>query len=61
MLFSLNFVKSMGNFCKVFAAYEQVRDSTAFLYQIADILLLLSTTIHFWYLSKVSGLTVSKT
>ena len=25
----------MGNFCKVFVAYKQVRDSTAFLYQIA--------------------------
>ena len=35
---SLNFVKSMGNFCKVFAAYKQVRDSTAFLYQITGIL-----------------------
>ena len=58
MLFSLNFVKSMGNFCKVFAAYKQIRDSTAFLNQIAGILLLLSTTINFWYLSKVSVLTV---
>ena len=47
MLFSLNFVKCMGNFCKVFAAYKHVRDSTAFLYQIAGILLLLSTTIIF--------------
>ena len=37
MLFSLNFVKFMGNFCKVFAAYKQVRDSTAFLYQITGI------------------------
>ena len=61
MLFSLNFVKIMGNFCKVFAAYNQVGDSTAFLYQITGILLLLSTTINIWYLSKVSGLTVSKT
>ena len=63
MLFSLNFVKFMGNFSnlKVFAAYKQVRDSTAFLYQIAGILLLLSTTINFWYLSKVSVLIVSKT
>ena len=61
MLFSLNFVKTMGNFCKVFAAYKQVRDSTAFLYQIAGILVLLSTTINFWYLSRVSVLTVSKT
>ena len=26
MLFSLNFVKIMGNFCKVFAAYKQVGD-----------------------------------
>ena len=34
MLFSLNFVKLMGNFCKVFAAYKQVRDSTVFLYPI---------------------------
>ena len=58
---SLNFVKSMGKFCKVFAAYKQVRDSTAFLYQIAGILLLSSTTIKSWYLSKVSALTVSKT
>ena len=61
MLFSLNFVKFMGNFCKVFAAYKQAKDSTAFLYQIAGILLLLSTTIDFWYLSKFSVLTVSKT
>ena len=61
MVFLLNFVKLMGNFCKVFAAYKQVRDSTAFLYQIAGILLLLSTTIIFWYFSKVSILTISKT
>ena len=61
MLFSLNFVKFMGNFCTVFAAYKQVRDSTAFLYQIAGILFLLSTTRNFWYLSKVPVLTVSKT
>ena len=47
MLFSLKFVKFMGNFHKVFAAYKQVRDSTAFLYQIAGILLLLSTTTKF--------------
>ena len=60
MLFSLNFVKFMGNFCKVFAAKSD-RDSMAFLYQIAGILLLLSTTINFWYLSKVSVLIVSKT
>ena len=56
MLFSLNFVKFMGIFCKVFVAYKQVRDSTAFLYQIAGILLLLSTIITFLYLSKVSVL-----
>ena len=61
MPFSLNFVKFMGNFCKVFAAYKQVRHSTAFLYQNARILLLLSTTINFWYISKDSVLTVSKT
>ena len=61
MLFSLNFVKCMGSFCKVFAAYKQVRDSTVFLYHIAGALLLLSTTISVWYLSKVSILTVSKT
>ena len=61
MLISLNFVKFMGNFCKVFAAYKQVRDSTAFLYQIAGILLFLSTTVIFWYLSKVCVLTISKT
>ena len=60
-MFSLNFVKFMGNFCKVFAAYKQVKDSTAFLYQIAGILILLSTTINFWYLSKVAVLIVSKT
>ena len=60
MLFSLNFVKFMGTFLKVFAAYKKVRDSTAFLYQIAGILLLLSTTINFWYLSKASVLTVTK-
>ena len=61
MLFSLNFVKFMGIFCKVFAAYKKVKDSTAFLYQIAGILILLSTTIKFWYLSKVAVLTVCKT
>ena len=61
MLFSLNFVKFMGNLSKVFAAYKQVRDSMAFLYQIAGILLSLSSTINIWYLSKVSVLTVSKT
>ena len=61
MRFSLNFVKFMGNFCKVFAAYKQVKDSTAFFYQVAGILLLLSSTINVWYLSKVSVLTVSKT
>ena len=61
MLLSLNFVNIMGNFCKVFAAYKQVRDLSVFLYQIAGILLLLSTTINFWYLAKVSVLTVSKT
>ena len=60
MLFSLNFVKVMGNIYKVFAACKHARDSKSFLYQIADILLLLSTTIHFWYLSKVSVLIVSK-
>ena len=58
MLFSLNFVKCMGNFCKVFEAYYQVKDSTAFLYQIDVILLLMSTTINIWYISKVSVLTV---
>ena len=61
MLFLLNFVKFMGNFCKVFAAYKQVRDSTAFLYQIAGILLSLPTTINFCYLSNDSVLTVPKT
>ena len=61
MLFSLNFVKCMGNFCKVIAAYKQVRDSTAFLYHIAGNLPLLSITINFWHLSKVSVLNVSKT
>ena len=61
MLFLLNFVNFMGNFCKVFAAYKQVRDSTAFLYQITGIRLLLSTTIIFLYLSKVTVLTVPKT
>ena len=56
MLFSLNFVKFKGNFCKVFAAYKQVRDSTRFLYQIAGILLLLSTTINFGISQKFSFL-----
>ena len=51
----------MDTFCKVFAAYKQFRDSTAFLYQIPGSLLLLSITINFWYPSKVSVLTVSKT
>ena len=46
------------NFCKVVAAYKQVRDYMAFLYQIAGILILLSTTINFWYLSKDTFLTV---
>ena len=41
--------------------YNQVRDSTSFLNQIAGIRLLLSTTIKYWYLSKVSLRTVSKT
>ena len=61
MLFSLNFVKFMGNLCKVFAAYKQVKDSMAFLHQIAGLLLSLSTTINFWYLSNDSVLTVPKT
>ena len=61
MLFSLIFVKIMGYICKVFATYKQVKDFEAFLYQIAGILLLLSPTILFWYLSKVSVLIVSKT
>ena len=30
MLFSLNSVKFMGIFCKVFVAYKQARDSTVF-------------------------------
>ena len=60
MLFSLNFERFMGNFCKVFAAYKQVRHSTAFLDQIAGILLLLSTAINFWYVSKDSVLNVPK-
>ena len=47
MLLSLNCVKFTRNFCKVFAAYKQVRDSRALLYKIAGILLLLSTTINF--------------
>ena len=54
------FCKMYGYFCKVFAAYKQVRDSMAFLYQIAGILLLLFTTIHLWYLSKVFVYTVPK-
>ena len=53
MLFSLNFVNFMGIFCPVFAAYKQVRDSTAFLYQIAGILLKLSTTIIFGIYLKI--------
>ena len=52
MLFSLNFVNFMGNFCKVFAADKQVRDSVAFLYQIAGILLLSSTTNNFFGISQ---------
>ena len=47
MLFSLSFVKFMGDFCKVFAAYKQVKDSTAFLYQLAGIMLLSSNPIFF--------------
>ena len=61
MLFSLNFVKLMGDCCKVFAANKQVRDPTVFLYQIDGIPLLLSTIINISYLSKVLDLTVSKT
>ena len=61
MLYSLNFVKFMGNICKVFAFYKQVRVFMAFLYQIHGILILLSSTINFWYLSKDSVLTVPKT
>ena len=61
MLFSLKFVKFMGYFCKVFAAYKQVRDSTAFLYQIAGIQFVSSTTVKFLHLSKISVITVSKT
>ena len=61
MLFLLNFVKFTGNFCKVCAVYKQVSDSMVFLYQIAGILFLLSTTINFCYLSKVSVLIVLKT
>ena len=47
------FLKIMGNFCRVFAAYKQVRDSMAYLYQITGILLLLTTTINFWYLKSL--------
>ena len=54
MLFSLIFVKFMGNFCKGFAVYKQVKASSTFLYQIAGSLVLLSTTVNFWYLSKVN-------
>ena len=61
MLYSLNFVEFMGNICKVFAFYKQVRVFMAFLYQIHGILILLSSTINFWYLSKDSVLTVPKT
>ena len=61
MLFSMNFVNFMGMFCKAFAVDKQVRDSRAFLHQIAGILLLLSTTINFRYLSKDSVLTLPKT
>ena len=61
MLFLLNFEKIMRTFSKVCAAYKQVRDSMAFLYQIAGMLHLLTTTIYIWYLSKVSVLTVLKT
>ena len=61
MLFSLNIVKFMGNFCKGLGAHKQVKDSSAFPYRVAGILFLLSTTINFGYLSKVSVLTVSKT
>ena len=60
MLFSLNFVKFMGYFCKVFAAYKQVIDSTAFLYRIAGILLLLSTTKKFGISLKIPFLTFLK-
>ena len=62
MLYSLNFVKIMGIFCNLFAAYiNKPEILTVFLNQIAGILLLLSTTINFWNLSKVSVLTVFKT
>ena len=60
MLFSLNFVKIMGIFVRCLQPINK-SDSTAFLYQIVGILLLLSTTLNFWYLSKDSVLTVPKT
>ena len=56
MLFSLNFEKNMGNFCKVFAAYKQVRDSPAFLYHAFVVYF-----NKFWYLFKDSVLIVPKT
>ena len=56
----IEFCKIYGYFCKVIAAYKQARDSTDFFYQIAGILLLLSTTIKFWHLSKVSFLAFLK-
>ena len=34
----IEFCKILGNFCKVFAAYKQVREFTAFYYLIAGIL-----------------------
>ena len=59
MLFSLNFVKFMGNSCKVFAAYKQVRDSMGVLHQIAASVVYYDN--NFWYISNVSVLTVPKT
>ena len=44
----------------MFAANKQIRDSTALPYQIAGILLLMSNTVHIWYLSKHSDLTIPK-
>ena len=52
MPFSLNFVNFMGNFCKVFAAYKQVRDSSAFLYQIAEFLLFVCHNVFVFTVSK---------
>ena len=61
MLFSLNFVKFMGNFVRSLQTSHKSEMLRLFFIKSVVFLLLLSTTINIWYLSKVSVLIVSKT